>query len=112
MELTGVKKHLLICNGATCVKNGGKEVAKRMRAEIYKQGLSEEVHTTLTLCNGRCEEGAIVISYPDGNWYKKMTPELGAELVQKLFNQQLLEDQLAYIYNDLMFVRKDKVVKN
>jgi (2Fe-2S) ferredoxin len=107
MELTGVKKHLLICNGATCVKNGGKEVAKSIREEIKRQGLSAEVHTTLTLCNGRCEEGSIVISYPDGHWYKKMTPESGAELVQKLVGQELLEDNIAYFYDGSMFVRKD-----
>jgi (2Fe-2S) ferredoxin len=71
-DLTKVKSHLFLCNGASCKLLGAEESTVALRAAIDAAGLSEEIHTTKTLCNGRCKDGPIVISMPDGVWFKKM----------------------------------------
>ncbi|MDR6224830.1 (2Fe-2S) ferredoxin domain-containing protein [Desmospora profundinema] len=104
MELAGIRKHVFICNGSSCLKKGGHEVARAIRSAIRKHGFSESIHTTLTRCNGRCEDGCTVIAYPDGFWYKNVTPERGEELILHLKRGEPLHSNLAYTYNGKQFV--------
>ncbi|CAN7266259.1 (2Fe-2S) ferredoxin domain-containing protein [Peribacillus frigoritolerans] len=48
MNLDGVSKHLLICNGKTCTKNGAEEVTETIREELKNLELQKEIHTTKT----------------------------------------------------------------
>jgi (2Fe-2S) ferredoxin len=107
MELSGVSKHVLLCNGASCTKKGSEEVTNAIRQEIKDQGLLKKIHTTKTLCNGRCIEGPTVIVYPDGDWYKEMTPEKGPQLIEKLKSNQKLKDSLSYTFNGHSFSTKE-----
>ncbi|MGG3572393.1 (2Fe-2S) ferredoxin domain-containing protein [Bacillus gobiensis] len=84
MNLEGFSKHLLICNGATCTRNGAEEVTETIREEVKKLELQNEIHTTKTLCNGQCKHGPIVVLYPHGTWYKKMNKTKSGELIRLL----------------------------
>jgi (2Fe-2S) ferredoxin len=66
------------------MRNEGEEVTQAVRDEIAKQQAGGFIHTTRTKCNGRCDDGCVTIVYPQGDWYGKMTPESGRELVQAL----------------------------
>jgi (2Fe-2S) ferredoxin len=103
MELSSVSKHVLLCNGASCTKKGAEEVTNAIRQEIKDQGLLKEIHTTKTLCNGRCKEGPTVVVYPDGDWYKEMTPEKGKQLIEKIKVDHKLDEALAYTYDGKSF---------
>jgi (2Fe-2S) ferredoxin len=107
LELSGVSTHVLLCNGASCTRKGAEEVTKAIRGEIKNQGLTKQIHTTRTLCNGRCKDGPTVVVYPDGDWYKNMTPELGCELVNQLKHDKRLEDSVSYSYDGKKFVRSE-----
>ncbi|MBA2875921.1 (2Fe-2S) ferredoxin domain-containing protein [Thermaerobacillus caldiproteolyticus] len=99
-NLIGMKHHVLICNGGSCMRKGGEEVTTAIRSEIERLGLDSEVHTSRTRCNGRCEDACVVIVYPEGVWYKAMNAEKGRELVQKhLRDGQLLEEVMTYRYD-------------
>ena len=74
-DLHKVKKHVLLCNGGSCKKLGAEEVTNAIRASINKEGLQDEIHTTKTLCNGRCNDGPIVIVMPECLWFQKMKIE-------------------------------------
>ncbi|MBN8200042.1 (2Fe-2S) ferredoxin domain-containing protein [Bacillus sp. NTK034] len=84
MNLDGVSKHLLICNGKTCTKNGAEEVTEAIRGDLKKLDLHNEIHTTKTLCNGQCKHGPIVVLYPQGTWYKEMNKTKIEELILQL----------------------------
>ena len=60
-DLTKVISHLFLCNGSSCKKNDGEHVTNSFREAIADAGLHETVHTTKTLCSGRCDDGPIVI---------------------------------------------------
>ncbi|TCP62142.1 (2Fe-2S) ferredoxin domain-containing protein [Baia soyae] len=101
VDLTQVRTHLLICNGKTCLRNGGSYFASTIRQEIDRQGLTEQIHTTLTKCNGQCQQGPIVIEYPQGNWYGLVRPGLATKLIQAIQEGYILEEYLIHTLEEI-----------
>ncbi|MBA2613071.1 MAG: NAD(P)H-dependent oxidoreductase subunit E [Bacteroidetes bacterium] len=96
-DLSKIQKHVFFCNGDACTLKGSIETTKSIRAEIKKCGLHKHIHTTKTLCNSRCEDGPVIMVYPDNTWYKEMTPEVAETFVQKhLINNEVFENKLLY----------------
>lgn len=86
------------------MKNGAEEVTQVIREEITAAALDMSIHTSRTRCNGRCHDACVVIVYPEGVWYKSMTPELGKEMVSKhLINKELLRENVLYTYTEDSF---------
>ncbi|MFD0696746.1 ferredoxin [Paenibacillus sp. GCM10027628] len=99
-DLSTVKHHVLICNGASCLRNQGDETTAAIRHELSALGLEYLVHTTRTRCNGRCEDACVVTVYPEGVWYKNVTPETGRRIVgEHLLNQEPLKESMIYSYD-------------
>lgn len=98
-NLSQTRSHILICNGGSCMKRSGEEVTRAIRAEIAEQGADKLIHTTRTRCNGRCKDACVVIVYPEGLWYKEMTPESGRDLIRKYLAGERLEHKLVYTYD-------------
>jgi (2Fe-2S) ferredoxin len=82
-NLTGTKHHLLICNGGSCMREGGEEVTQAIRDEIARS------------------DAGIVILYPQGIWYREMTPETGRLMVNELLDDVVpAANQIVYAYKD------------
>lgn len=100
-ELTQIKKHLFLCNGQSCKLLGGEESTVAIRAAIADEGILEAIHTTKTLCNGRCKDGPIVIAQPDGFWFKKMTKDKAVSFVKNFLVENTVNpDDVLYKYGD------------
>ncbi len=98
-ELTKIQRHLFLCNGGSCKLSGAEESIVAMRAAIAENNLTEEVHTTKTLCNGRCNDGPIVICLPDGIWFQKIDKSYAASFVKEFLVDQILpEEKVLYRY--------------
>lgn len=91
--------HLLICNGGSCKKRGAEDVTQAIRDEIARQEADRHIHTTRTLCNGRCTDACVVIAYPEGVWYRDITPERGREIVRNYLAGQRLDQHAVYTYD-------------
>ncbi|MBG9812779.1 cobalamin biosynthesis protein [Bacillus endophyticus] len=107
MKMQGVQKHILICSGKTCIKNGGEQVAEAIREEIKEMSLTKFIHTTKTLCNGQCKNGAITILYPDGIWYKEMNEDSGRKLIKEISEVRPLEQNIILDYKNHQFVEEE-----
>ncbi|MBM4762987.1 (2Fe-2S) ferredoxin domain-containing protein [Bacillus sp. B15-48] len=94
-DLKGMSTHLFICNGSSCMRKGGEELTQAIRNEIELLQLDEQIHTTRTRCNGRCQDACIVISYPEGVWYRVESPEIGRQIVRDQ-NEQSLNENIIY----------------
>ncbi|MFM9277493.1 (2Fe-2S) ferredoxin domain-containing protein [Paenibacillus jiagnxiensis] len=92
--------HLLICNGSSCMRRQAEEVTQAIRDEIALLAADRQIHTTRTRCNGRCADACVVIAYPEGVWYKHITPELGRELVRRHAAGGRLEEQIVYSFDE------------
>lgn len=82
-NLTAMQRHLLICNGATCMGAGAEEVTQQIRDEIRQHKLDEVIHTSRTRCNGRCKDKCVVIDYPKGSWYSVQQEDTARAIVHE-----------------------------
>lgn len=96
-DLRNVSHHLFLCNGDHCTHLGAVEGTKAIRKAIEEKGMVDQVHTTKTLCNGRCLDGPIVIAMPGYVWYKQMTHDKARDFVQAhLIDNIHIEDQILH----------------
>ncbi|ADU29114.1 (2Fe-2S) ferredoxin domain-containing protein [Evansella cellulosilytica] len=99
-DLRDTEHHLLICNGGSCMKAGAEELVQAVRNEIGKMDVHKRVHTSRTLCNGRCHDKCVLISYPDGYWYKGMTSADASNLIESLLTGKVMTEKLSLLYSD------------
>lgn len=103
-NLSKTKQHLLFCNGSSCNRKGAEETTLAIRYELTEKGLDDYVHTTRTRCNGRCKDAPVVISYPDGTWFKEVTEDMASEFVEKFIqSNQLLEKNTSHVIENGTF---------
>jgi len=85
------RHHLFICenrrpDGAPrpcCAGRGGEAVRKAFKDELRRRGLQGEVRANGAGCLDLCEQGPVVVVYPDGTWYVGVRPEDVAEIVEQ-----------------------------
>ncbi|MBU8906199.1 (2Fe-2S) ferredoxin domain-containing protein [Desertibacillus haloalkaliphilus] len=106
-NLANTQHHLLICNGSSCKKEGAEELTQSIRDEIMAKDLDSYIHTSRTLCNGRCQDKCVLISYPDGHWYKEMTSDDAPRFIDSLMNGNTIADRISHTYNGKGFVRSE-----
>ncbi len=70
--------HVFVCTqdkpeGVTCCTGSASwQVLRALERELLSQGLDNDVQLSTCGCLGLCEEGPILIAYPDGVWYHKL----------------------------------------
>jgi len=76
---------VLLCCGSGCVSAGSLKVKEKMVEQLAKHGLTNEINIIETGCMGPCDYGPVMMVYPEGVFYKKVTPEDVPELVEEHF---------------------------
>jgi len=82
--------HIFVCtssriNGTQkgyCHSNASTEIVTNFMEALEEAGISDKVMVTNTGCFGLCSDGPIVVIYPEGIWYGKVTPEDVEEIVE------------------------------
>jgi (2Fe-2S) ferredoxin/predicted O-methyltransferase YrrM len=81
------RHHIFVCTqekpeGVTsCPCNGSFRVLQALERELGTQGLDDEVQVTTCGCLGLCDEGPMLLTYPEGIWYHKVKEEDIPEIV-------------------------------
>ncbi|MBQ6717512.1 MAG: NADH-quinone oxidoreductase subunit NuoF [Clostridia bacterium] len=78
-----IRAHVLICGGTGCTSSGSKKIQEAFEQNIAAAGLSEEVKLVQTGCFGLCALGPVVIVYPDGTFYSRVTTDDVKEIVEE-----------------------------
>ena len=100
-KLIDINKHLFMCNGGSCKLLGAEETILRIRAGLKEIGMDQKVHTTKTMCNGRCKDGPIVISVPDGIWFRQIKPSDVPEFLGRyLLNNSPPVEKILFRYGE------------
>lgn len=79
--------HVFACTqekpeGKTCCSgSGSQKVLDALNQELTANGLFDEVQVSSCGCLGLCESGPVMIVYPEGTWYTKLTPADVPEIV-------------------------------
>ena len=79
------RTHALICSGAQCILSGGNGFEDALKKEIKENGLEDEIQIVETGCMGACEMGPMMVVYPEGILYVKLTPQDAAQIVKDHF---------------------------
>ncbi|MCB5279034.1 MAG: 4Fe-4S binding protein [Candidatus Cloacimonetes bacterium] len=76
---------LLICCGSGCVSAGALKIKERFHEVLKEHNITNEVNIIETGCMGPCDYGPVMVIYPEGIFYKKVTPDDVAEIVSEHF---------------------------
>ena len=87
--------HIFICTNqrpaghprGSCGENNAQALMEQMGMAIEKKGLFGQVLITNTSCMGPCSMGPVMVVYPDGVWYNKVTPEDVDEILDQHIGQ-------------------------
>ena len=76
---------VLVCSGAACVSSHSADVKAALEREIARRDLGGEIRLVETGCMGPCELGPVLLVYPDGAFYIRVTPADAMEIVEEHF---------------------------
>ncbi len=85
-----------ICAGAGCIASGADEVISAFKAEIKEQGLEAGVNIKETGCPGFCQQGPVVVIYPEEVCYLQVKPEDVSEVVSQTIKEKKVVDRLVF----------------
>ena len=91
-----IRAHVLICGGTGCTSSGSKTLQEAFNQSLADFGLTEEIKMVQTGCFGLCALGPIVIVYPDGTFYSRVTPDDVKEIVEEHLLKGRIVDRLVY----------------
>jgi len=85
-----------VCSGTACLAIGSQPTFAAFEKELEKQGLKDRVDLKPTGCPGFCEQGPIVVVYPQEICYLHVQPEDVAEIISQSMKGQIVE-RLLYV---------------
>ncbi|MCU6761308.1 NADH-quinone oxidoreductase subunit 1 [uncultured Roseburia sp.] len=77
------RSHVLICGGTGCTSSGSQQIIRVLKNELKNHKLQDEVAVVKTGCHGLCEEGPIMVVYPEAIFYSRVRPEDIPEIVSE-----------------------------
>ena len=120
-SLSEYKRHVLVCAGTGCTSSKSGLIADKMEEKIKEAGLDKEVKVVRTGCFGLCALGPIMVVYPEGAFYSKVTVDDVDEIVSEhlannrmvkrlLYDETVIDDNNIKSLNDVTFYKKQKRV--
>ncbi|HBM81834.1 MAG TPA: NADH-quinone oxidoreductase subunit NuoF [Clostridiaceae bacterium] len=114
------RSHVLVCGGTGCSSSNSAVIRERFKEKIKEVNLDKEVQVIGTGCFGLCEAGPVVIIYPEGSFYARMTVDRVDEIVEEhllkgrivrkyLFDESAKDEKLKAL-SEVDFYKKQKRV--
>ena len=91
-----IRSQVLICGGTGCTSSGSQQIQDAFEASIEANGLQDEIKLVRTGCFGLCELGPVVIVYPDGTFYSRVTVDDVDEIVTEHLLKGRRVERLVY----------------
>jgi (2Fe-2S) ferredoxin len=79
-----MKKHVLVCTASHCAQKGANDVAGRLRLEVIRRGLDNEILVNNCGTIDLCDIGPNLVVYPDAVIYSGVTVKDVPALVDAL----------------------------
>ena len=109
--------NVLVCGGTGCTSSNSEQIIEKLQEEIKAQGLEKEVNVIRTGCFGLCALGPIMVVYPEGAFYSRVTvedvPEIVSEHLLKgrivkrlLYQETVVDDNTTKSLNETTFYAK------
>ncbi|MGN0173884.1 MAG: NADH-ubiquinone oxidoreductase-F iron-sulfur binding region domain-containing protein [Acutalibacteraceae bacterium] len=92
------RAHVLICGGTGCTSSGSQAIQKTLEKQIKENDLENEIKIVQTGCFGLCALGPVMIVYPEGTFYSRVTEADVEEIVKEHLLKGRIVERL--VYND------------
>ena len=97
------ERHIFVCTSSRpngqqkgfCHTKDGVAVLGKFIEELEERGLSGEVMVSNAGCFGLCEQGPVVVVYPDNVWYGKVSEDDVTEIVEEHLAEGRIVERLA-----------------
>ncbi|WP_322175893.1 NADH-quinone oxidoreductase subunit NuoF [Acutalibacter caecimuris] len=111
------RSNVLVCGGTGCTSSNSEQIIEKLNEEIKAQGLEKEVNVIRTGCFGLCALGPIMVVYPEGAFYSRVTvddvPEIVSEHLLKgrivtrlLYQETVVDENTTKSLNETTFYAK------
>ncbi|MDD4169326.1 MAG: NADH-quinone oxidoreductase subunit NuoF [Desulfotomaculaceae bacterium] len=90
------RAHVLVCAGSACVTLGCHPVKEAILEGIKRHRLEEEIKVVETGCMGFCEQGPLIVVYPEGVMYCRVQAEDAAVIVSEHLLKGRVVERLLY----------------
>ena len=91
-----IRAQVLICGGTGCTSSGSAKLMTSFEENLKKYELDQEVKIVQTGCFGLCALGPVVIVYPDGTFYSRVTEGDVEEIVSEHLLKGRIVERLEY----------------
>ena len=95
-----IRSHVLICGGTGCTSSGSTEIRERLETELKAKGLEDEIKIVHTGCFGLCAHGPVMIVYPEGTFYSRVSADDVPEIVEEHLLKGRVVTRLVYDETD------------
>ena len=111
---------MLVCGGTGCTSSKSPLIIEEFKDKLKKYDLEKEVNVVQTGCFGLCALGPVVVVYPEGSFYSKVTPEdveeivsehlLKGRIVTRLLYEETVQEDTIKSLNETAFYKKQQRV--
>ncbi len=86
---------ILMCAGGGCISAGEESCLDALNKAIEKYALQDVVKVVETGCMGMCDAGPLMVIYPEGVYYQKLTPaDVDGIVSEHILKGRIVEDKL------------------
>jgi NADH:ubiquinone oxidoreductase subunit F (NADH-binding)/(2Fe-2S) ferredoxin len=107
-----------ICMGTGCTSSASAEVRQALEEELNKHDLGDQIEVRRTGCFGFCEQGPIMVVYPDETFYTQVKPRnvkqivenhlIGGEPVEKILYHDPASEAIIEKWHEIGFYGKQQ----
>lgn len=106
-----IARHLFVCAGPDCASAEEGDATwmhvKRRTKELNLTGPDGPAYRTRVKCLRICTGGPIAVVYPEGAWYRNVTPENAERILQEHVIGGRVVDDLCFARNPLFDAGRD-----
>lgn len=99
-EMEPYARHVIVCTGGFCSPgHRGREIYSLLSQLLHRENLlfgPTRVKRGETPCLGVCSDGPVVVVYPEGVWYARVTPKLLERIVVEHLREGRVVDEAVF----------------
>lgn len=96
------QRHILLCLGPDCCPlKKGEKTWEHLKKRLKELGPSCAAFRTKVGCLRVCADGPLAVVYPEGTWYRGVTPEVCEEIIQRHLLRGEVVEEHAFAFNPL-----------